>query len=159
LAQSKQEIIAALREVFEGWEASLRSISDEQVNAPNFSGNLSVKDVVAHLWAWQQLSIARVEAALQNREPEFSMWPADLDSDSDEDLDKINAWIYETYRGQPWSSVYQAWREGFQRFLQLAEAVPEEDLIEPGRYQWLGDYPLYDVLEGSWEHHREHLVA
>ena len=31
------------------------------------------------------------------------------------DLDQINAWIYETYREQPWSSVHHDWREGFLR--------------------------------------------
>ena len=41
--------------------------------------------------------------------------------------------------------------------MQQAEAIPEAELLEEGRYAWLGDYPLMAVLEGTWRHHGEHL--
>jgi hypothetical protein len=72
-----------------------------------------------------------------------------------EDLDQINAWIYETYREQPWSSVHHDWREGFLRFLELGEAIPEKELLEAGRYPWLEGHPLSLVLVSSYEHHHE----
>jgi hypothetical protein len=71
--------------------------------------------------------------------------------------DPHNARIYAIYHDRPWASVYHAWREGFQRFLALAEAIPEEDLLATGRYPWLEGYALIAVLEGSYEHHEEHM--
>jgi hypothetical protein len=40
-------------------------MSEEYITAPQLSSNMSVKDVIAHLRAWQQRSIARLEAALR----------------------------------------------------------------------------------------------
>jgi len=52
--------------------------------------------------------------------------------------------------------VHRDWTEGFLRFLELGEAMPEKALLDAGRYTWLEGYALFAVLEGSYEHHREH---
>ena len=155
----KKQLLTTLREEFNRWEELLAGLSEEQITAPNLSANLSIKDVIGHLRAWQQRSIARMEAALHDRAPEFPRWPAELHPDTEADLERVNAWIHETYRAQPWSSVHRDWREGFVRFLELGEAVPEKDLLEAGRYPWLEGQPLSLVLTASYEHHHEeHLV-
>ncbi len=151
----KQHILAMLREEFNRWEELLSGMTEEQITAPRLPANLSIKDVVAHLRAWQQVSIARLEAALLNREPRFPAAPPGLDLDTENDVDALNAWIYATYRDQPWSSVYRDWRAGFLRFVELGEAIPEPDLLEPGRYPWLRGYSLADGLLGSYEHHHD----
>ncbi len=156
MTDDKQQILATLREEFNRWEELLSGMREEQVTAPRLPDNMSIKDVVAHLYAWQQVSIARLEAALLNREPVFPAAPEGLDLDTENDVDRINAWTYETYRDQPWSHVYQAWRAGFLRFMELAEAIPEPDLLEAGRYPWMRGYALADSLHGSYEHHYEH---
>jgi hypothetical protein len=153
----KQQILTTLREEFTRWEELLASLSEQQITAPLLPSHWSIKDEIAHLRAWQQRSIARLQAALLNRAPEFPTWPAGLDPESEEDTTLINAWIYEAFRDQPWSSVHRDWREGFLRFLELGEAIPEKDLLEPGRYAWLGEYRLAIVLTSSYEHHEEHL--
>ena len=153
----KKQIITMLKEEFNRWEELLAGMSEEQITAPHLPSNLSIKDVIAHLRAWQQRSVARLEAALLNREPEFPKWPAELDPDSEDDPDQINAWIYETYREQPWSKVHQNWSEGFLRFLELGEGIPEKDLLDAGRYPWLEGHPLAFILLASYDHHQEHL--
>ena len=149
----KKLILQMLKEEFNRWEDLLASMSEEQITDPRLPSKLSIKDMIAHLWAWQQRSISRMEAALNNREPEFPIWSEKLDPESEDDLDRINAWIYETYRETPWSSVYKNWREGYLRFLELGEETPEKDLLDPGRYAWLEGQPLSLVLQSSYEHH------
>jgi hypothetical protein len=154
--KDKQQILTALREEFRGWQEVLAGMSEEEITTPHLPAGLSVKDVIAHLRAWQQLSIARLEAALRNGEPALPGWPPGPDPESAEGVEQINAWIYERYHKQPWPAVQRNWRQGFRRFLELAEAIPEKELLEPGRYTWLGTYPLLAVLVGSHEHHLEH---
>jgi len=153
----KDHIVTALREQFDRWEDLLASLSGEQITAPQMPSDWSTKDVIAHLWAWQKRSIARLEAAIFDREPEFPKWPVEFELESKAGLDKINAWIYETHREQPWTSVYHDWREGFLRFLELSQEIPEKDLLDPQRYPWLGGHPLAFILLVSYDHHREHL--
>lgn len=152
----KQSTLTALRQEFNRWEALLASLSEEQITAPQLPENWAIKDVVAHLRAWQQRSIARLDAALQGRPPEYPAWPAQFDPEAEGQPHDLNAWLYATYRDQPWPSVHRDWREGFRRFLELAETIPEKDLLDPGKYNWLEGYPLLAVLQGSYEHHREH---
>ena len=152
----KQHILTALREEFNRWEKLLASLSEAQITAPLLPANWSIKDVIAHLRAWQQRSIARLEAALLNRAPEYPRWPAQFDPEAEGQPHDLNAWLYATYRDLPWSSVYEDWREGFLRLLELGAAIPENDLLEVGKYPWLEGYALSAVLQGSYEHHTEH---
>ena len=154
----KSQMIAMLDEEFHSWEAVLAGMSEAQATTPLLPSDWSIKDVLAHLRAWQQVSIARLEAALDNTEPELPIWLAGLSPDSDEYLEKFNDWIYQAYRERPWANVYQVWREGFLHFLELAQAIPEQDLLEAGRYPWLEGNPLIAVLRGTYKHHHdEHL--
>lgn len=153
--QTKQELLTALRDEFERWDKLLNRLSDNQILARELPSGLSVKDVVAHLMAWQSLSIARLQAALDNRDPEYELGPDGLDPDADENIEHINTWIHETYMSTPWSEVYRDWRSGFQRFLDLGVSLSEEALMQPARYPWLKDSPLSAVLASSYEHHHE----
>lgn len=67
----KDHILAALRDQFGRWEKLLASLNEQQITAPHFDMDWFIKDVMTHLWAWQQISIARMEAGILNREPEY----------------------------------------------------------------------------------------
>lgn len=153
---AKQDKLAALQEEFQRWEELLASLPEAQITTPQLSADLSIKDVIGHLHAWQQLSIARLEAAQHHQEPVMPAWVTGPDPDAEEALEQFNATIHATYQSQPWLQVYGAWREGFLRCLQLGEAIPENDLTDAQKYPWLKGYSLLAVLEGSYEHHREH---
>ncbi len=153
----KDHILAALREEYDGWEALLASLSEAQISStPLTPSDWTIKDVIAHLRAWQQRSIARVEAAQLNREPLFPWSPEDIDPEGEVATDKINAWIYNTYREQPWSKVHQDWSMGFQHFLDAAGQIFERDLLDSSKYPWLKGYPLEFILVASYDHHQEH---
>jgi hypothetical protein len=157
MMKDKTQIITALRGEFNRWEELLTRISEEQITASNRIADMSIKDIIAHLTVWQQINVARLEAARQNKEPEYPKWHPEFDSESEEELTKTNAWIYESRRQQPWVEVHQEWKERFLHFLELAESISEKDLLEVGKYSWLKEYPLFAVLLGSYEHHEEHL--
>ena len=152
----KQHIVAALRENFDQWEELLASMSEEQITATDLPANWSIKIVVAHLMVWQQRSIARLEAGLLNREPEYPNWLAGIDPDAEGNADQTNAWIYENYNQQSWPVIYQKWREGFLRFLEMAEDISEMAMLDSSRYAWLNGTPLALTLLASYDHHQEH---
>lgn len=153
----KQQILQMAEETFQRWENFLSGLTEMQITSRMLADDWSIKDVVAHLMAWQQVSLARLEAGLQNREPAFPKWPNRLNPETEEPLEEINGWIYQTHRERPWSGVYADWRQGFLRLLELGRAIPEEALLAVGRYAWLGELPLAAVLTNSCKHHQEHL--
>jgi hypothetical protein len=150
-------ILAALREQFDRWEELLRGMSEEQVTTPLAPSEWSIKDEMAHLRAWQQRSIIRLEAAQHNREPAFPEWIPGVEAESEENTDRLNAWIFQSQREVDWETIHTNWRKGFLRFLELGEGILERDLLDPGRYLWMKGHPLAFVLVASYDHHQEHL--
>ncbi len=156
---NKTQIISALREEFARWEDFLANLGESEIISADLPGNLSIKDVVAHLRAWQQVSIARLEAAQQNCDPLLPGWLHGLDPDLENYTDQFNSWIYQDYQNKDWSSVHSEWKIGYSRFLELSESTSEENMLVPGKFPWLKGYPLIAVLQGSFEHHHiDHLL-
>ena len=153
----KGHILTALREQFHQLEELLASLSDEQITTPNFDLNWSIKDVVNHLWGWQQISIARVNGGILNREPEFPNWLMSCPGGWDEDTNQTNAWIYKSFHNQSWAEAHTKWRDGFLQLLDLSGTLSERDLLDGDRYSWLNGYSLAFILVASYEHHQEHL--
>ncbi len=153
----KNAIIRQLEDEYRLWLGMLEPMSTEQAEEVQFEA-LSLKDKIAHLWAWQQRTIEKLQAAMEDREPEFPEWPAGLDPDREEDLEPVNSWIYDSLKDKSWDEVLTDWENGFQIVIDLAGQIPEDALLEKGRFAWLGDGRLYDVLYGTYDHHHvEHL--
>lgn len=152
----KNKVIGQLQDIYQTYEKTLALFNETQLTQPLALDHLTVKDTLIHLWAWQQIAIARVEAALQNSEPKYPTWPTE-DPDSEKDIDLINAWIYQQNQHKTWSQVYAAWRRNFQHLLEIANQISDQDLNDTKKYAWLNGYSLADVLAGTAEHHAEHL--
>jgi hypothetical protein len=153
----KEHILMALKEQFDHWEELLKNLDEEQVAAPRFDCNWSIKDVISHLWGWQQISSARIEAASLGREPVFPKWVMEVGGDWEENSDRTNAWFYETCHKKSWSDVHQDWRGGFLRLLDVAGPILEKDLLDGDRFPWLKGYSLAFILVATYDHHQEHL--
>jgi hypothetical protein len=153
----KEHLLAALKEQLNKWEELLDNLSNNQINVLLVPSNWSTKDELSHLTAWQQRTIARLEAALSDREPIFPKWLPGLDPELEVSTDQINAWIYETHREEYWVTVRQNWKDGFLRLLELGESISERDMLDESRYAWMELRPLALILIGTYDHHQEHL--
>lgn len=153
----KEHILAAMREQYEAWEALLASLGEEKITTPIFDYGWSIQDVIAHLWAWQQISNARVQAGALDRAPEFPAWLDKMNGDWEEDANRTNAFVYDTFHGKAWAEVYQNWRDGYLQLIETAGTIPEQDLLDSDRFPWLKGYPLEAFLVASYSHHQEHL--
>jgi hypothetical protein len=155
---NKQELVTQLNDVFEAWETELGQYDTDWLTTPgHVEEERSVKDILAHLTGWQQVSVARLEAARDGKEPNYPRWSPELDVVHETDNNAVNAWIFGAYSAKTWDEVHDEWRDRFRYVLELAGAIPEEKWFIPGVPAWLGEYQLSAVLEGSWEHHSEHL--
>jgi hypothetical protein len=152
----KEHILAAMREQFDRWEELLASLDEEKIIAPKFDLDWSIKDVVTHLWAWQQISLARMEGGLQNREPDYPAWIVESIENWEDEADGVNALTFERYHQNSWSEIYKKWRNGYLQFIELGEKFSEPDLLAVDKYRWLHGYSLALILIASYDHHQEH---
>ena len=152
----QSHILSALREQFEVWEALLTGMSEARAHTPMPKSEWRPKDVVAHLYAWQQRSAARLQAALDGGEPRLPQWLPGVKPDTEGVTNRINAWIYENYRDMPWAELHEKWRAQYQHLLELGAQFSEPALLDSSRYAWLDGYSPADVLLGTYDHHQEH---
>lgn len=155
---NKHELISKLLAVFASWEEFLAGINEDQMAVRHQAGQWSISEVITHLHAWQQVSIAHLEAAALNTDPIFPDWLDGADPSYAEDhVDEFNARIQQVHRAESWSTRYSEWSEGFLRFIKLAETIPASIMFDSERYSWLGGKDLAAVVDGSRDHHQEHL--
>lgn len=152
----KQHIIDELAEIFNRWQVLLASLSEDQILSPVDPSGWTVKDIVAHLWSWQQASVARMEAAIHDRNPNYPAWWVIRAPDPEEDVDGTNALLYKLSKDKPWKVVYSDWKSQFMHYLELLQKIPEKDFTQAGRFTWMGKYAIADSSNGSLDHHKEH---
>jgi hypothetical protein len=154
IPQNKAELLAQIDAETAVWERLLAEVGEERMLQPGATGDWTFKDVVAHLIGWRRRTLARLEAARQGVDPPPPPWPAALD---DEEPEPINNWIYEQNRDRPLADVLAEAREQFRRMRELTAAIPEDALLQPGRFAWLEGWPLGAVVVNSFIHlHEEH---
>ncbi len=151
------DTLTELRRILQEWDALLASKTEAELTSPGAGSDWSIKDVIGHLRAWQQVSIARMEAGKSGAEPVFPDWCEGKNPDEHDNPHTLNNQIYAIYHPQPWSQVYKAWHDGFVHFLELGESIPYHTRSDKQKFTWLDGYSLDDVLYWSGEHHQEHL--
>jgi hypothetical protein len=152
---SKDTLLAQIDHERTLWEQLVAEVGEEQMLEPGATGHWTFKDVVAHLSGWRANTLARLEAALRGHAPAAPPWPGHLDEE--EDVEEINAWIYQANRDRPLRDVIDEYHRSFSMMRDAVSALSERDLTEPGRYDWMEGVPLASVITGSFGHlHEEH---
>ena len=153
-----ENIVIKLKRIFESWEGFLASHTEQQIVTQLTPDGWSIREVILHLMAWQQISIARLQAVLNDTLPDLPGWLGGADIFfAEEHTTEFNNRIIEFNASEPWSCIYRDWREGFLRFIDLTESIPETKMYDEKCYEWLNGYPPLAVINGSLEHHEEHL--
>jgi hypothetical protein len=145
---NKAQLIEDIRGEYEALEGFIAALAPEQMTQPGVLGEWSVKDVLAHLYEWQQMLFRWYEAGLRGEVPavpaegyKWSQMPA------------LNAKIYEQYRDRPLPEVLELFRLSHQKTLSLIETLSESDLFTAGLYPWMNQNNLSAYLKANGGSH------
>jgi hypothetical protein len=136
LTTSKAQLLTDLQDEQAQWEALLGDIGEAHMTQPGVGGEWSIKDIVAHLTAWRRRTVGRFQAALRHEPTPPPPWPPELPTD-----DEVNAWMYASDRDRPLADVLAESRAVFQQLVDTLSAFPETELLDPTRFDWMGDGP------------------
>lgn len=112
---------------------------DEQTNL-KLVGDWSVKDVLAHLFAWQQMVLDWYHAGKRGENP---ITPSP--KYTWKEIPALNEEIFQTYRGHSLADIQQKFLASHQETLTLIESLTDDELFTPKVYEWtksttLGSY-------------------
>lgn len=138
---NKTQLLAAIDKEYGVIEKFLAPLTPEQMAFAPAPGAWAVKDVLAHLYEWQQMFFRWYEAGSRGETPavpapgyKWSQLPA------------LNQAIYEQYQSLTPQQALGMFRESHQKTVRLIETLPEADLTAPGLYKWMNQNTLMAYL-------------
>jgi hypothetical protein len=159
--KSKAELLERMREGRAAWDALIAQAPESATTEPLLSDGWSVKDLVAHVAAYENWTAAQLRAANEGRLPtNLELYNVEeLPPDSaDWDLDRQNAAIYARYQATPRAEVQTFAQCAYADLISALEAVPEDDLGRTDAQEWLGGTALFHLIPGqSYAHYNQHV--
>jgi len=147
---TKEKIIERIHIERRRLEQNLAQLSDDDMLEPNVVGEWSVKDIMAHLFDWEQRFLGWYEAGLRGEVPET---PAPGLKWSQ--LRILNQQVFEKHRNRSLSDVKAEFQSSFSKMLDTIDRIPEEDIFEIGRFQWTGRENIGGfILANTANHYR-----
>lgn len=143
-------------------EQTIAPLSERQMTTPGVVGEWSIRDVLAHIGAWERTLLGRLQAAINNTTPLYS-WVPDgpfFAEASDEDVDIINERFYQQNKGRSLQDVMSEFRRLPIQLMDAVQQLSEDDLTNSERFAWTQGQPLWKFIPGdSYEHIDEHLAS
>lgn len=115
-------------------------------------GEWAIRDVLAHLAAWEKRFLDWLDADARGETPEMPEHGATW-----ADINRVNERAYRENRDRPPIEVREAFRRSTGRVVERLTAIAEEDILAADRYPWLGGEPLW-VMAGwsTFDHYQAH---
>lgn len=157
---NKTELLQRLQEKrvdFDNLIATVPAITAEEPNLPN---DWSVKDLLAHVAAYERWMAGNIQAVNEGRAPtndELYDDGEELNSGDPFDLDTLNASIYEHFHGRSWPEIRAFAGDSYVRLTEAITNAPEEDFYREGLHPWLDNGSLLTRLpELTYGHYTDH---
>lgn len=129
---TKKELLDAAQKEYAALENFIATYTYEELTAPGALGDWSVKDVLAHLFEWQNLLFGWYNTGLRGETPAVPAvgykW---------NDMPLLNQHIQQKYSDATLDDVIQTFRASHTRTMEFIASLSEADLFTPGKYPWM----------------------
>ena len=148
---NKTDVLKTIQSAHTTLEELLAPLSETQFCTATLEGQRSIKDILAHIAAWERLCADSIAELVHGELPSLP----------EEDDDTINEQILLENRDRSLHEVQGDFRDAYQHLLRqvgvLFQTLSEEDLNDPRRFPWLEGHSLLAFIAGnSYDHYGEH---
>lgn len=146
--KNKSELLALMRQSHQEFYNVMSRIPDERMDEIALYDNWTIKDLIAHIGAWQQSLAGRITALRTNQPPEAV---------GEKDIDKTNAIFLERYRKTPLAEVRAMEAASFAALEEQVRAASEEEIFEPHHFAAYKYALLAPIAGDTYDHYPDHL--
>lgn len=129
-------------------EKNLSGINDSEKLVGGVCGDWSIKDILAHLTAWESMFMGWYEAGLRNEIPAIPApgysWHA---------MNQLNQQIYEVNSQRVLRDIETEFAASYQEVLSLVRELPEDAIFTHGYYGWTKHLTLADYIAANTCNH------
>jgi len=160
---TRSDLLAGIRRDRAQFDALVARVGEARMTEPALEGGRSVKDVLAHVSAWEKICMALV----RNNEPIQPPPPGETGpsepsgAEGQRQTDAINDKVYQDNRDRPLADVVADAQRSYTDLVAMVEAMSQEQLETPlGGPQFAGKSPrVGELISGnSDDHYREHVA-
>jgi hypothetical protein len=144
----KATFLQTLRAGRERLDMLLARVDAARMDQPGVSGEMSVKDIIAHIAWYERETVGLLNArALVGSE----LWYRPLN--------ERNAAILEANRERPLSEVQAEARRAFEQLVQAVQSLSEEELNDSSRFEGMPPewVPWKAIASNTYEHYPQHI--
>ena len=143
---TKDELLANIRRDRALLDALVAGLGEAQMLEPALDDGWSVKDVLAHIAAWEQLCTSWLDAIARGETPERP---------EVQDVNGTNARFHEQARATPLADVVAESARSYQSIVEAVKRLPAADLADEKHFGW----PTARVVSANTDdHYREHIA-
>ncbi|MFW9944048.1 MAG: DinB family protein [Candidatus Sifarchaeia archaeon] len=156
-SETKEELISQLHTDRRQLEELLSTLTPEEVEIEGAQGDRSVKDIVAHITAWERYGIGWIQSLAKGQKPEMPVPETSMDAVR-QNMAIMNAEIHKKNENQPLQDILEEFRHSYKMLVKEIEALPAERLDETFNYEW-SEEPVSGRHLIAWRywHYRAHL--
>ncbi len=144
------QLASALESARTAIEGLLDEAGEARLTEPGVVGEWSVKDILAHVTAWEERIMAWAEALHQGTRPIPAPWPSGLSEE------QVNTTIYQNNQARPLAEVLERWRQTHQKITETVQSMNDEELFQR-KIDWLNGASFAEAIPGnSFEHIDSH---
>lgn len=157
---SKTHLLSNMRAGRGEWDALIAGMQPEVLEQPVLAGGWSVKDLIAHVAAYEKWTAGQITAETEGRKPTArELYGVDEVPPPPEEwnVEWQNARIYEQYRDVPLPEIMELSERAFADLVSAIEAVPDNDLALPNAQEWTNGASMLELVPGqTYEHYAQH---
>ncbi len=156
---NKQELLERMEVAHQDLVRVLASMNDNEKTAPILQDGWSVKDSLAHIVAWEKMTMDWLARSLQGEEVRRFV-PGFIYNSPDEQepvMQALNQRLFEENKLRPLDEVMRDFRATHRQISEFVGDMSDADIFDPNRFAWRNGSPALDMIAGNtFEHYAEH---
>ncbi|MEN8172087.1 MAG: DinB family protein [Chloroflexota bacterium] len=148
---SKTELIKTIKAERARLEDIVSTLTDDQMTQTDAKDDWSIKDILAHIAAWEDLAVDRLTAAItgtSTTNPLIQNW---------DDVHAFNAACYQENKSKTLTEVLKNFQNTYQRFLSIVNTLDDNFIAEALPFDWADGMTAFELIAAnSYWHYQEH---
>lgn len=146
-----EDLINVIKNERSHLESLIANLSESELIEPGVEGDWSIKDLMAHIAAWEKLAHDRIHATLTGEPLTYPV------IQGDEFIDSFNLDAYTENKDMLLKEVTADFQKSYDVFLNQIKTLNDEILFKKLPFDWAGDLTAQVVISANthW-HYLEH---
>lgn len=144
---TKDKLLGLIKVEHRRLEKDIDSLTPEQQVECHVIGDWSVKDIMAHLTAWEQRMLGWWHAHTNGE--------GDPETKADLDLHAYNESVYQANRNRQLDEIAREFNSSYQKVLDTVESLSEVQLNSPVEFKWANNACWWELVAfNTYRHYR-----